>query len=314
VAKQSYTGAIIYSSLSLMSVEHLHGLAAFVRSVEAGSFTGGARLLGTTPSAVSKSVARLEQRLGVRLFQRSTRAFTLSVEGQAYYERVAPLVKGLDEADEVLAKPATAVGKLRVSLPGDLGRALLVSVTSQLMAYHPGLALDVSISDRHVDLIREGFDLVLRAGEVADSGLHARQLISLPLVLVASPGYLATHGEPRTIADLAAHRHVRYRLGGHVFPITFADGGSLSPEGMFDADSGEAMRIAAVSGLGIAQLLSTTVQADIDAKRLRLVLADVPLRPVPIQVLHGFGRSIPARARIFMDFVEQQLDSLAAST
>lgn len=297
-----------------MSVERLHGLAAFVRSVEAGSFTGGARLLGTTPSAVSKSIARLERRLGVRLFQRSTRAFALSVEGQAYYERVAPLVKGLDEADEVLAKPETAIGKLRVSLPGDLGRALLVSITSQLMKRHPGLALDVSLSDRHVDLIREGFDLVLRAGQLADSGLHARQLASLPLVLVASPGYLAKHRAPRTIADLAAHRHVRYRLGGQVFPITFADGGRLTPEGMFDADNGEAMRMAAVSGLGIAQLLRTTVQADIDAKRLRVVLPQVPLLPVPVQMLHGFGQSVPVRARIFMDFVAEQLGALVAST
>jgi DNA-binding transcriptional LysR family regulator len=235
-----------------MAVEPLHGLAAFVRSVEAGSFTGAARLLGTTPSAVSKSIARLERRLEVRLFQRSTRAFALSVEGQRYYERVAPLVKGLDEAQEVLAAPAAAIGRLRVSLPADLGRALLGPITSQLLVRHPGLALDVSLSDRHVDLIREGFDLALRAGQAADSGLHARPLVSLPVVLVASPQYLNAHGEPRTIEDLALHRHVRYRLGGYVFPITFADGRSLSPEGRFDADSGEAMRTAAINGLGIA--------------------------------------------------------------
>jgi DNA-binding transcriptional LysR family regulator len=312
-AYQSYNQAITCSKWSSMTVERLHGLSAFVRSVEAGSFTGGARLLGTTPSAVSKSIARLEQRLGARLFRRSTRAFVLTSEGQAYYERVAPLVRGLEEADEALKAPATAVGKLRVSMPADLGRSLLEPITSQLMARHPGLALDVSLSDRHVDLIREGFDLALRAGQVADSGLYARALVDLPLVLVASPDYLARHGEPQTIAALGAHRHVRYRLDGQALPIMLADGMRLPVEGVFDADSGEAMRMAAVNGLGIAQILMTTVQDDLDAGRLRRVLTGVPLVPVPLQVIHGFGRNLPIKAKIFIEFIAEQLASLAAA-
>ncbi|WP_233828780.1 LysR family transcriptional regulator [Paraburkholderia sp. ZP32-5] len=293
-----------------MTVEHLQGLAAFVRSVEAGSFTGGARLLGTTPSAVSKSIARLERRLGVRLFQRTTRAFSLSIGGQAYYERVAPLVKGIAEADEVLAAPATATGRLRVSLPGDLGHTLLESIASTFLARHPDLALDVNIGDRHVDLIREGFDLVLRVGEASDSGLYSRSLASLRLVLVASPKYLKTYGEPHTIKDLTTHRHVRYRLGGQIFPITFHNGQTLFPQGMFDTDNGEAMRTAAVNGLGIAQLLGTTVHADVAARRLKVLMRDVPLRSVPLQFLHAFGRNVPNRAALFMDFVSEQIESL----
>ena len=312
-ACQSYNEAITYSIWSSMTVERLHGLSAFVRSVEAGSFTGGARLLGTTPSAVSKSIARLERRLGVRLFRRSTRAFVLTSEGQAYYERVAPLVRGLEEADEALNAPATAVGRLRVSLPVDLGRSLLELVTSQLMPRHPALALDVSLSDRHVDLIQEGFDLALRAGKAADSGLYARALIDLPLVLVASPEYLARHGEPQTIAALAAHRHVRYRLDGQVLPIILADGTRLPVEGMFDADSGEAMRIAAVNGLGIAQILMTTVQDDLNTGKLRRVLTRIPLMPVPVQVIHGFGRNMPIKAKIFIDFIAEHLGPLATT-
>ena len=294
-----------------MSVDRLHGLAAFVRSVEAGSFTGGARLLGTTPSAVSKSVARLERRVGARLVQRSTRAFALTDEGRAYYERVAPLVRGLEEAGEALATPARLSGRLRVSLPEDLGRLLLGPIATRLMARHPGLALDVSVSDRHVDLLREGFDLALRAGRPDDSALHALPLARLPLVLVASPAYLAAHGEPRTAADLAAHRHVRYRLGGHLFPITFADGSRLAPNGRFDADSGDALRTAAVAGLGIAQLLRTTVRAEIDAGQLRVVLPEVRLPDVPVQMLHGYGRNLPGRAKAFSDFVAEELALLA---
>lgn len=297
-----------------MAVEHFHGLSAFVRSVEAGSFTGAARLLGTTPSAVSKSIARLEQRLGVRLFQRSTRAFVLTGDGQAYYERVAPLVRGLEEAGAELKTPNTAVGTLRVSMPVDLGRLLLEPITSRLMPHHPALALDVSLSDRYVDLIREGFDLALRVGTMMDSGLHARKLIDLPLVLVASPQYLARHGEPQTVADLAAHRHVRYRLDGQVLPIMLAKGERVPIDGMFDADSGQAMRIAAVNGQGIAQILKTTVQDDLDSGRLCLVLTHLPLMPVPLQVVHGFGRHLPIRAKIFIDFIASHLAPLATST
>lgn len=290
-----------------MSMERLHGLSAFVRAVEAGSFTGAARLLGTTPSAISKSISRLEARLGVKLFKRSTRAFMLTDEGNAYYERVAPLVRGLEEATEVLARPSTAAGRLRVSMPSDLGRSLLGPITARLMPRHPRLSLDVSVSDQHADLIREGFDLALRAGHASDSGLYARPLAMLPLVLVASPAYLASHGEPRTVAALQQHRHVRYRLAGQVMPITLADGTRLQIEGAFDTDSGEAMRTAALNGLGIAQLLRTIVQDDLDAGRLRLVLPDVALRPVPLQMLHGFGRRLPARAKVFVNFVAAEL-------
>ncbi|MFM0019017.1 LysR family transcriptional regulator [Paraburkholderia azotifigens] len=290
-----------------MSVEKLSGLPAFVRSVEAGSFTAAARALGTTPSAVSKSVARLEKRLGVTLFQRSTRAFILTSEGQTYYEHIAPLMRGLAEADEALAKPATAVGTLRVSLPGDLGRALLEPVTRQLMARNRELSLEVSVSDRHVDVIREGFDIAIRVGHAVDSSLYTVPMASLPLVLVASPAYLQAAGAPRTIEDLTAHRHVRYRLNGRAIPITFANGTALSIGGSFDADSGDAMRIAAVNGLGIAQILRTTVQHDLDAGRLHIVLPDVSLRSVPVQALHAFGRSVPTRARLFIDFIAEQL-------
>ncbi|RZT39527.1 LysR family transcriptional regulator [Cupriavidus agavae] len=290
-----------------MSMERLHGLAAFVRAVEAGSFTAAARLLGTTPSAVSKSMSRLEARLGVRLFQRSTRAFVLTAEGRAYYDRVAPLVRGLEEASEVLAPPSTAAGRLRVSMPGDLGRALLGPITATLMPRHPRLALDISLGDQHVDLVREGFDLALRAGHAADSALHARPLGTLPLVLVAAPAYLAAHGEPASLTDLAGHRHVRYRLRGEVMPLDFAAGPWTPSEGIFDADNGDALRAAALQGLGIAQLLKTTVQADLDAGRLRAVLPQQALRPVPLQILHGFGRRLPLRAKVFVDFLAAEL-------
>ena len=288
-------------------MERLHGLSAFVRAVEARSFTGAARLLGTTPSAISKSISRLEARLGVKLIHRSTRAFALTDEGNAYYNRVAALVRGLEEASEVLARPAAAAGRLRVSMTNDLSRSLVGPITAKLMPRHPRLSLDIGVSDQHADLIREGFDLVLRAGYANDSGLYAMVLSTLPLTLVASPAYLVTHGKPDSVEDLRQHHHVRYRLAGQVMPIIFADGTRIPIEGAFDTDSGEAMRTAAVNGLGIAQLLRHIVQEDLDTGRLKVVLPDAALRPVPLQLLHGYGRRMPARAKVFIDFVAEEL-------
>lgn len=290
-------------------LDNAAGLAAFVNTVETGSFSAAARLAGTTPSSVSKSVARLEARLGVRLFTRSTRTLALTVEGAAYFERVTPLLRALAEAQDVVQ--SAAEGRLRVSLPTDLGRLLLDPLTRTFMARHPGVRLELDMTDRRVDVVREGYDLALRAGEVQDTELIARPLGSAPLVLIASPEHLDRHGRPETIAQLATARHVRYRFGGRPYPITFADGTSLSPDGVLDCDSGFAMRAAAVNGVGIAQLLRWTVDDDIRAGRLEIVMPDAPLPAVPLRILHAFGRFQPLRARLFSDFVAEQFQSLA---
>lgn len=288
----------------------MQSLSIFIRVVEAGSFTAAARLIGATPSAVSKSMARLEQRLDARLFQRSTRAFGLTAEGEAYFERVAPLVRALEEADEVLGPEACASGRLRISLPADFGRLLVHALTTRFRRAHPGVRLDISMSDRRVDLIREGYDAAIRIGEVADTGLFARPLGTLPMVLVASPAYLAEHGTPQAISDLADHAHVRYLLRGRPFPIRFEDGAQLSPDGVFDTDSGEAMRIAARNGMGIAQLLRASVAEELADGRLAPVLPDHPLPSVPAQILHAFGRTTPARAAVLFRFLEAETPRL----
>ncbi|AWM85537.1 LysR family transcriptional regulator [Microvirga sp. 17 mud 1-3] len=292
----------------MADIERLQGLSAFVRVVEAGSFTGGARLLGTTPSAISKSIARLEQRLGVRLFHRSTRSFTLTAEGQDYFDHVAPLMRALEEASDSLRSGHEPAGRLRLSMPADLGRSLMQAITTQFLPHHPHVKLDVSLTDRHVDLIREGFDLTIRVGRVADTGLMSRSLGELPLVLVASPAYLSARGVPRSVDDLRRHAHVRYMLSGRPFPITFADGTSLTPEGVLDADSGDALRIAAVNGLGIAQILRANIHKELSTGLLSVVLPEIPMPSVPVQVLHAFGRNMPSRARVFLDFVAARIN------
>jgi DNA-binding transcriptional LysR family regulator len=292
-------------------LDHAPGLIAFASAVEAGSFSAAARALGTSPSAVSKGVARLEQRFGVRLFQRSTRMLSLTQEGAAYYERIAPLLRALDEASDVVQPDTTARGLLRVTAPGDLGRIFLKPVVDRFLPRHPGVKLEMSLADRHVDLIREGYDIAIRAGRIADSDLTVRRLAEMSLVLVASPGYLARHGTPDSVEALRDHAHVRYMLGGKAFPIRFADGTVLHTDSVFDTDNSVAMRIAALGDLGVIQVLRLFVQDDIDAGLLVPVLPHRPLPPVAISALHAFGRQAPARARLFIEFVATEVSGLS---
>ncbi|RYD44843.1 MAG: LysR family transcriptional regulator [Sphingomonadales bacterium] len=288
-------------------LEHATGLQAFVRAAEAGSFSAAARLAGTTPSAASKSVERLEQRLGVKLFLRSTRSLALTLDGTAYYERVAPLLRALDDANEALAETGTARGTLRVSLPGILGPALVDALTRDFLSRFPDIRLEISVTDRHVDLVREGYDVALRAGPIDDSDWIVRPLGELLLVLVAAPAYLARAGTPATREELSAAAHIRYRLRAQAYPIRFADGTRLLPEGVFDTDSGQAMRIAVLNGTGIAQLLRIAVADDLAAGRLVEIMRHAPLAPVPVQALHAFGRFAPLRLRVFTDFLAETL-------
>jgi DNA-binding transcriptional LysR family regulator len=290
-------------------LDNAAGLTAFINTVETGSFSAAARQAGTTPSSVSKSVGRLERRLGVVLFARSTRTLSLTREGAAYFERVMPLVRALSEAGDVVR--SVAEGPLRVSLPTDMGRLLMDPLTQTFLKQNPGIRLELDMSDRHVDLIREGYDLALRAGRVDDTELAVRALAPAPLALVAAPDYLDRHGRPATLDALRSARHVRYRLGGRPFPITFADGATLSPDGVLDCDSGFALRAAAINGVGIAQLLRWTVDEDLRSGRLEIVMPDARLPTAPMQILHAFGRFQPLRARLFADFIAQQVARLA---
>jgi DNA-binding transcriptional LysR family regulator len=291
-----------------MSADPMQGLTAFVRVVEAGSFTAGARLLETTPSAISKSMVRLERRLGVRLIHRSTRSMALTAEGQAYFARVAPLIHAVEDAAEALDPDSVVKGTLKVSMPGEIGRALLEPVTRDFQPRFPDLRIEASLSDRHIDLIREGFDIVIRAGKLEDNELIARPLGRLPLVLVASPAYLDRHGHPASVEALGQHTHVRYRLSGAPFPLQLSGGESMAlPAGVFDADDGEACRTAAKNDLGILQILHRTVLKDLAEGRLHLVLPNVALTPVPVFALHSYSRAVPARLRHFLDFAENTL-------
>src|ERR1700726_4334886 len=191
-------------------LEKTTGLVAFVRTVDAGSFSAASRLVGSSQSAVSKSVARLERRLGVRLIRRSTRTLSLTAEGTAYYERVAPLLRAIEEAEDVVQVASEAKGLLRVSAPQEFGRLLIATWAPEFLARHPAVKLELNVTDRNVDIIREGYDLAIRMGALRDTELVSRKLADLHWILVASPTYLEQRGRPGTIGDLRSHSCVRY--------------------------------------------------------------------------------------------------------
>ncbi len=230
-------------------LNQMPSLIAFVRSVEAGSFSAAARIAGMTPSAVSKGIGRLEGELGAKLFRRSTRHLSLTPDGQAFFERVAPLLRGIDDSADAVRAGGDARGVLRVSMPGEIGRLLLEPITRTFLARHDGLELDMSLSDRHVEVIREGYDVVYRVGVATDSELKSRTLAQLDMVLVASPALLARHGAS-TLDELREIPFVRYLLYGRALPITFNDGTSIQPRGRIGLDTGAGLRAAALNGMG----------------------------------------------------------------
>jgi len=282
------------------------GLAAFVRTIETGSFSDAARLLGASPSAVSKSVARLEARLGVRLIQRSTRTLALTAEGALYFERVAPLIQALADAEQALRTPDDVSGLLRVAAPSDLGRTVFAGWAERFARAHPRLKLELGIADRQVDLIREGYDVAIRVGALLDNRLTARRLTTLQPVLVAAPAYLARRGQPAERADLVEHACLRYLTPAGPFPWTWADGSSVVPDGPFDTNDGVVLRQAALAGAGIAQLARIAVADDLAAGRLDIVLPHLPMPGLEVHALHAYGRQAPQRVRLFTAFLQQQ--------
>ncbi len=292
-------------------LEKTAGLVAFVRTVDAGSFASAARQIGASPSAVSKSVARLEQRLGVRLLQRSTRTLSPTSEGAAYYERVAPHLRAIEEAEDIVQVPENVRGLLRVTVPTTFGRPLIAAWAGSFLDRYPDIKLELSVTDRRVDLIRESFDIGVRIGEQPDTNLIGRSLGVLHYVLAASPQYLERRGTPRSIDELKEHACLRYLLAGRPVPFSFADGTRVVPEGPFDTDDAQYLIEAALEGAGITQFMRLAIKDDLADGRLRIVLPEVPLFTTPVYVLHPFGRQLPLRARLFIDFLVEAIGDIA---
>lgn len=288
-------------------INQLAELIAFVQSVESGSFSAAARLLETTPSAVSKRVAKLEDCLGVRLLQRTTRSLSLTTDGAAYYERIACVLSELEEANDFIMSQRKPRGKLRITAPLDFGRWLLVQCVPNFLAQYPEIQVDLRLSDHFVDLVEQGIDVAIRLGTLEDSSLIRRHLGQTRFVLCASPNYLNMHGTPVTPQDLVNHNCLRYISGGHPAPWSLVVNGALQTvpvSGTFDSDNGDALRLAALAGLGITRLLSFQVEADVRSKRLQLLLENqLPPGPV-VQAIFTHQRHLSPRVQVFLEFLD----------
>ncbi len=241
--------------------QRVRAILSFVEAVDAGSFAAASRALGISAAAVSKNVAGLEQALGVRLMNRTTRTLNLTDEGALFLKQARIALEALDAAVDVLAEQRVETrGHVRISTSAAFGREHLMPVLPGLQTRYPALSVEVDFDDRVIDLVRDGYDLALRGGHVADSALVARPICQLNMVLVASPEYLARSGIPETPMDLAAHRLIARRfLAGRVSPWNFrrADGSLITQDlehAVLTLSAPEALTQSAVLGMGIAQV------------------------------------------------------------
>lgn len=290
-------------------LQEASGLLAFVRSAECGSFTAAARDLGTSPSAISRAIARLEKRMGRRLFLRSTRLLTLTPEGHAFLEKIAPLLREIDQAGDI---PGAALsGRLKISLPSELSRLLMDAILAKFAKSNPDLHLEIGATDRYVDVIREGYDVALRVGHLRASELVARKLADMEMVIVASPDLLAKHGHPQTIEQLAGFPFARYLGSSGSFEIQFANGQSLSPAGVIDCDTGFALQRAAVMGVGAAYLMKCIVKDDLAQGTLITLVPAQTLPTLPLYAVHAFSRNTPAKVVRFCELIIQEMSQLS---
>lgn len=288
-------------------MDNLNGFVVFVRVAETRSFVAASRLLGVSASAIGKSVARLEEKLGVRLFHRSTRSITLTAEGTLFLERSRRILAEIEAAEMELSQATAAPrGRLRISLP--LVSSLVLPVLGEFMREYPAIELDLDFTDRLVEVIEEGFDVVVRTGDPTDSRLSARKLGTFRSMLVASPDYLARRGIPEVPADLLDHTCLHYR---------FPNSGKLEPWALRQAPGEADLQLPtsmicnnietrvcfALQGLGIACLPEFSIREPLADGRLRTILADRVERAGVFYVLWPASKHPSPKIRAMVDFL-----------
>lgn len=292
------------------TMDRLNGLLAFARTAELGSFIAAGRAIGISASAVGKSVARLEQELGVRLLQRSTRRIGLTEEGKLFNERVRRILDDIDDAEAMLSRTReTPRGRLRISTP-IVTYHLLLPVLSEFMARYPEIELDIDFNDRIVDVIDEGIDVAIRSGELPDSRLVSRPVAPFRMLLCAAPSYLDRHGAPSVPADLIRHFGINFRFlnSGRLLEWPFITG-SAEPQirSMLTCNNMEALKGATLAGLGIACMPDFLVREALHEDRLRTVLDGHVDGRGQFRMLWPSNRHLSPKVRVFVDFLPERL-------
>lgn len=288
-------------------------MEAFVWVMETGSFSSAARQLQVGQPAVSKMIAQLEDRLGVRLLLRSTHGLTPTEAGQSFYERAKRSLEEADEADlAARGAAATLAGRLRISAAVTFATLHIMPKLPILLAEHPELDVEVVLDDRNIDLVDERIDVALRMGTLTDPTLTARRIGRCRRLVLGSPGYLARAGEPSTPEDLVAHESVIYAQGGGGSVWTFRRGGaetSVTVKGRVRVTAAEGVRAAVLAGLGLAIASEWMFGPELRNGTVRPVLQDWELPPLDLWAVFPTGRRASAKARAFVSFIQSHLST-----
>jgi DNA-binding transcriptional LysR family regulator len=294
-----------------ITMNRLTSMETFVRVVDTGSFSLAARQLRIGQPAVSKTVAQLEDRLGVRLLLRSTHGLTPTEAGRSFYEHARSSIEAADEAD-MAARGAGAnlSGRIRICAAVTFARLHVVPRLGAFLAEYPSLDVDIILDDRNTDLIEGGIDIALRMGQLTDSSLTARKLAECKRLVLDAPSYLETAGEPLVPADLAGHQTIVYDQRGGGTAWTFQQNGrqaSVTVGGRVRVNAAEGIREAVLSGLGLAIASEWMFSPELESGRVRPVLQDWSLPLLDLWAVFPTGRQASAKARAFVDFIERQL-------
>lgn len=292
-------------------MEKLTALNVFRVVCELASFSGAARKLRLSNAAVSKNVRELEEELGARLLERTTRRVRMTQAGEAYWRRISAILDELQVVDaETKDQSRVPRGTLRVAAPMSLGIAQLAPLVGAFLVEHPGLHVELEMNDRYIDVVGEGFDVALRGGALSDSSLVARKLGPIARVLCASPAYLRQHGRPGRPQDLARHRCLVYSLAKSPTRWTLTRKSRrvrLEIKGPFSVNSSLALAGAARAGAGIALVPEVTVRDALANKQLEAVLRDWSAEPQSLFAVYPRHHQVSQRVRLFVDFLAARL-------
>lgn len=291
-------------------MDKLEAMNVLTKVVASGSFAEAARKLGVTRSAISKAITQLEQELGARLLDRTTRRVTPTEAGLAYYERCLAILAQIAETEAQISRlHDEPKGVLRVNAPMSFGTLYLGTAVADFMDRYKELKVELTLTDRMIDPLEEGVDVTVRIGALADSSLIARRISTARVVLVASPDYIARHGAPEVPAELVGHKCLHYGHSTTVPRWQLTDNGmalTVPVAACLSSNNGDTLRDAAIKGIGIARLPSFLVGADIAAGRLAVVLPDYPPQDVTIHALYAPNRFLAAKSRVFIDFLVER--------
>jgi LysR family transcriptional regulator for bpeEF and oprC len=295
-------------------IDRLHGILVYLKVVESRSFSGAARLLGVSTSAVSATVFRLEQKLAVRLLNRTTRRVSPTPEGSEFYHRCKQIIADLEQAEISVSRTGSPPsGRLRIGMPSALGRCWVIPRLPKFVATYPAVSLEIVIGDFLSPASREGLDAAIQVGEIPSSRMIVRKLAAADYVVCAAPSYLKERGTPRRAADLKNHVCLNYRRprNGQIRQWQFGQGAkaqSFAPNAGMVLNSGEALISAAVAGLGLVQVAEYYARPEIEAGRLVEVMREHASRAHDVSIVFEQRRRIAPRLRVFVDYLVEIMD------